>query len=100
MQTQRQSRFEVGIDLLISLLANIGAQILFYGQLATAGRSLSLAVIILTPAVPRRYLIRLLFNARLAPGARQSRWHCPPGARPSRPGAALHTLGTRRGVYS
>lgn len=75
MQTRRQSRFEVGIDLLISLLVNIGAQIVFYGQLATAGRSLALAITILTLAVPRRYLIRRLFNARLRPGTRQSRWH-------------------------
>ena len=75
MQTPRHSRFEVGIDLLISLLVNIGAQILFYGKLATASRSLALAAIILTLAVPRRYLMRRLFNARLAPGTRQSRWH-------------------------
>lgn len=75
MQTRRHSRFEVGIDLLISLMVNIGAQILFYGKLATASRSLTLAVVILTLAVPRRYLIRRLFNARLKPGTRQSRWH-------------------------
>ncbi len=74
MQTQRHSRVEGGIDLLISLLVNIGAQVLFYGKLATAGRSLALAVMILALAIPRRYLTRRLFNSRLVSGDGQSRW--------------------------
>ena len=74
MQTCRQSRLEVGADFGVSLLVNLVAQVLFYGALATAGRSLTFAALVLGLAVPRRYAIRRLFNARLAPGARQSRW--------------------------
>ena len=75
MQTRRQSRFEVGLDLCVSLLVNIGAQMLFYGALATAARSLTFAALVLGLAVPRRYATRRLFNGLLSPGTRQSRWH-------------------------
>jgi hypothetical protein len=74
MQTCRQSRLEVSADFGVSLLVNLVAQLLFYGALATAGRSLTFAALVLGLAVPRRYAIRRLFNARIAPGARQSRW--------------------------
>ena len=74
MQTCRQSRLEVGADFGVSLMVNLVAQLLFYGALATAGRSLTLAALVLGLAVPRRYAIRRLFNALVAPGARQSRW--------------------------
>ena len=74
MQTCRQSRLEVGADFGLSLLVNLVAQILFYGALATAGRSLTFAALVLGLAVPRRYAIRRLFNALVAPGARQSHW--------------------------
>ena len=74
MQTYRQSRLEVGADFGVSLLVNLVAQMLLYGTLATAGRSLTLAALVLGLAVPRRYAIRRLFNALVAPGARQSRW--------------------------
>src|SRR5499426_1852791 len=74
MQTCRQSRFEVGADFGVSLLVNLVAQGLFYGALATAGRSLTFAALVLGLAVPRRYAIRRLFNAFVAPGTRQSRW--------------------------
>ena len=74
MQTCRQSRLEVGADFGVSLLVNLVAQVLFYGTLATAGRSLTFAALVLGLAVPRRYAIRRLFNAFVAPGARQSRW--------------------------
>lgn len=74
MQTRGQSRLEVGIDFVLSVLVNIGAQILFYGALATAGRSLSVAVLVLGLAMPRRYATRRLFNAFVIPGARQPRW--------------------------
>ena len=50
-------------------------QVLFYGALATAGRSLTFAALVLGLAVPRRYVLRRLFNAAVAPGTRQSRWH-------------------------
>jgi hypothetical protein len=74
VQTCRQSRLEVGADFGVSLLVNLVAQVLFYGTLATAGRSLTFAALVLGLAVPRRYAIRRLFNALVAPGARQSRW--------------------------
>jgi len=74
MQTSRQSRLEVGADLGLSLVVNLITQGLVYGALATAGRSLTLAALVLGLAVPRRYAIRRLFNALVAPGARQSHW--------------------------
>jgi len=74
MQTCRQSRLEVGADFGVSLVVNLVAQMLFYGALATAGRSLTFAALVLGLAVPRRYAIRRLFNAIVAPGTRQSRW--------------------------
>jgi hypothetical protein len=45
MQTRRQSRFEVGADFGVSLLVNLTVQCLFYGALATAGRSLTFATL-------------------------------------------------------
>jgi hypothetical protein len=74
VQTCRQSRLEVGADFGVSLLVNLIAQSLFYGALATAGRGLTFAALVLGLAVPRRYAIRRLFNAFLVPGTRQSRW--------------------------
>lgn len=75
MQSRTQSSCEVGIDFGLSLLVNIAAQILFYGALATAGRSLSVAALVLGLALPRRYTIRRLFNALLPRDIRQPRWH-------------------------
>ena len=74
MQTRGQSRLEVGIDFALSLLINLGAQIFFYGALATAGRSLAVAATVLVLAVPRRYSLRRLFNALLPAGAGQPPW--------------------------
>ena len=74
MQTCRQSRLEVGADFGVSLFVNLVTQVLFYGALATPGRSLTFAALVLGLAVPRRYAIRRLFNAFVAPGTRQSRW--------------------------
>jgi hypothetical protein len=73
MQTCRQSRLEVGADFAVSLVVNLMTQGLFYGALATAGRSLTFAAFVLGLAVPRRYAIRRLFNAYVAPGTRQTR---------------------------
>jgi hypothetical protein len=75
MQTCRQSRLEVSADFGMSLLVNLVAQFLCYGTLATAGRSLTFAALVLGLAVPRRYATRRLFNTLVAPGERQSRWH-------------------------
>ena len=74
MQTCRQSRVEVGADFGVSLVINLVTQGFFYGALATAGRSLTLAALVLGLAVPRRYAIRRLFNALVTPGTRQTRW--------------------------
>ena len=73
MQTSRQSGLEVGADFGVSLLINLVTQLLFYGALATAGRSLAFAALVLGLAVPRRYAIRRLFNTLVTSGARQSR---------------------------
>ena len=73
MQTCRQSRLEVGADFGVSLLINLVTQFLFYGALATAGRSLTFAALVLGLAVPRRYAIRRLCNALITTGTRQSR---------------------------
>jgi hypothetical protein len=73
MQTSRHSGLEVGADFGVSLLINLVTQLLFYGPLATAGRSLTFAGLLLGLAVPRRYAIRRLFNTLLTPGTRQSR---------------------------
>jgi len=75
MQSYRQSRLEVGADFGMALVVNLVTQGLFYGALATAGRSLTFAAVVLSLAVPRRYVLRRLFNAAVAPGRRQSRWH-------------------------
>jgi len=75
MQTRMQSGLEVGIDFGLSFLMNIGAQILVYGALATAGRSLSVAALVLGLALPRRYTTRRVFNTLLPLEAEQPRWH-------------------------
>ena len=74
MQTYRQSGLEVGADFGVSLVVNLVAQLCFYGALATAGRSLTFAALVLGLAVPRRYAIRRLFTTCVAPGTRQAPW--------------------------
>ena len=74
MQTSRQSRVEIAADLGIANLVHRVTPLHVYGALATAQRSLLFAVLVLGLAVPRRYAIRRLCNARVAPGTRQSRW--------------------------
>ena len=67
MQTYHHSRLEIGADFSVSLCVNLVTQMLFYGALATAGRSLTFAALVLGLAVPRRYAIRRLFNALVTP---------------------------------
>ncbi len=74
MQPRRQTLCEVGIDFVLSLGVNIGGQLVVYGDLATAGRSFTFAMLILGLAVPRRYATRLLFNRWVPIGTQQSRW--------------------------
>jgi hypothetical protein len=73
MQTCRQTWLEVGIDTGLAVMVNIGAQLLAYGALATAARSLLFATLVFGLAIPRRYTTRRLFNARLTNGAPQTR---------------------------
>ncbi len=73
MQSSRHTWYEVGIDFVLSLGMNIGGQLLFYDTLATAKRSVTLAVLILGLAIPRRYATRHLFNAWQTPGTPQTR---------------------------
>ena len=75
MQTRTQSSLEVGIDFSLSFFVNICAQFLFYGALATAGRSLAVAALVLGLALPRRYTTRRLFNALLPLEVQQPPWH-------------------------
>jgi hypothetical protein len=74
MQTHYLTRLEVGIDVSLSLMVNIGAQLLVYGVLATAGRSLMFAALILGLAIPRRYATRRIFESCLTTGTPQQRW--------------------------
>jgi TRAP-type C4-dicarboxylate transport system permease large subunit len=73
MQTCRQSRLK-SVRTLGYLSWSTRGPGALYGALATAGRSLTFAALVLGLAVPRRYALRRLFNALVAPGARQSRW--------------------------
>ena len=72
MQTQQQSYLEVGTDFGMSIFINLVTQMLFYGALATIGRSLTFAALVLGLSLPRRYAIRRIFNAMVVPGTRQS----------------------------
>lgn len=74
MQPAWQSRLEISVDFVVSLVINLGTQYLYYGVLATASRSLLFAGLLLGLAVPRRYAIRRLFTTLVAPGSPQSRW--------------------------
>jgi hypothetical protein len=74
MQTHSLTHLEVGVDVSLSLIVNIGAQLFVYGVLATAGRSLMLATLILGLAIPRRYATRRLFESYLTSGIPQTRW--------------------------
>jgi hypothetical protein len=74
MQTYCQTRLEVGVDVSLSLLVNFGAQLLVYGALATAGRSLMFASLLLGLAIPRRYATRRMFAAYVTAGTLQTRW--------------------------
>jgi hypothetical protein len=74
MQTHCQTRLEVGIDVGFSLLVNLGAQLLVYGALATAGRSLMFVSLLLGLAIPRRYATRRMFEAYFTTGPSQTRW--------------------------
>jgi hypothetical protein len=75
MQTHRQSVLEVSIDYVFSLFVNVGGQMLVYGQHATAGRMMLLALPILLSAYPRRFATRRLFNALLPAAVQQPQWH-------------------------
>ena len=73
MQSQWHTHVEVGVDMCLSLLVNLGVQVLFYGALATASRSLPLAALVIGLAYPRRFATRRLFH-RLRPDGPQPHW--------------------------
>ena len=74
MQTSRQSGLEVGADFGVSLLVNLVTQLLFYGALATAGRSLTFAALVLGSGRAEALCHTTSVQDLVAPGARQSRW--------------------------
>ena len=73
MQSQWHTHLEVGVDLCLSVFVNLVVQTLFYGALATASRSLPLAVLVIGLAYPRRFATRRLFH-RLQPDGPQPHW--------------------------
>ncbi len=74
MQSRRHTWYEIGIDFALSLSMNIAGQLLFYGAHATAKRSVTLAILILGLAMPRRYATRHLFHSWQIPDTEQTRW--------------------------
>ena len=74
MQTRAQSTLEVLADFAFSMLMNIGGQLVFYRALATAGRVMLFAVLVLGLAFARRLATRRFFEALVPLGTRQPHW--------------------------
>jgi len=74
MQTPWQTTLEVFVDFVFSVLVNIGAQLLFYRALATAGRVTLFAALVLGLALARRFATRRFFEALVPVGTRQPHW--------------------------
>lgn len=72
MQSQRLSRWEVGLDFLFSIAINLGTQALFLRSF-TLQKGVGFTGVFLTLALLRRYLVRRSFNLLVAPGTGQSR---------------------------
>ena len=75
MQPRVQSVIEVAVDFAFSIAINIGGQLFFYHDSATAGRVNLLALLVLTLAFARRLVTRRLFEAYVPAGTRQPQWH-------------------------
>jgi len=74
MQTRAQSTLEVLADFAFSMLMNIGGQLVFYHAVATAGRVMLVAVLVLGLAFARRLATRRFFEALVPLGTRQPHW--------------------------
>jgi len=72
VQSQRLSRWEVGVDFIFSIAINLGTQAIFLRSF-TLARGLGFTAIFLTLALLRRYLVRRGFNLLVPPGTGQSR---------------------------
>lgn len=75
MQTRAQSTLEAFVDLLFSLLINVGGQLVIYGPAATAGRVTFFSSFFLSLVFLRRLATRRFFEAITPAGTRQSRSH-------------------------
>jgi hypothetical protein len=75
MQTRAQSSLEAFVDLLFSMLMNVGGQRLLYGTVATVGRITFFSSIFLAAVFLRRLGTRRVFEALTPAGTRQSRLH-------------------------
>ena len=73
MQTRAQSSLEAFVDLLFSILVNVGGQRFIYGTTATVGRITFFSSIFLTMVFLRRFGTRRFFEALTPMGTRQSR---------------------------
>ena len=72
MQSQKLSRWEVGVDFVFSIAINLGTQAIFFHSF-TLTKGVSFTAVFLTLALLRRYLVRRGFNLLVAPGTGQSR---------------------------
>lgn len=72
VQSQRLSRWEVGVDFVFSIVINLGTQAIFLRSF-TLQKGVGFTVVFLTLALLRRYLVRRGFNLLVAPDTGQSR---------------------------
>jgi hypothetical protein len=72
VQSQKLSRWEVGIDFVFSIAINLGTQAIFLHSF-TLQKGVGFTAVFLTLALLRRYLVRRGFNLLVAPGMGQSR---------------------------
>ena len=72
MQSQRLSRWEVGVDFGFSIVINLATQAIFLRSF-TLQKGVGFTVVFLTLALLRRYLVRRGFNLLVEPGTGQSR---------------------------
>ena len=74
MQTRAQSFLEVSVDHVISILINVGGQLVFYPGQATMARVTFFSGVFLPLAFGRRWCIRRLFERWIPRDHQQPRW--------------------------
>jgi hypothetical protein len=74
MQTRVQSLLEVALDHVVSILINVGGQLVFYPAQATLARVTFFSGVFLPLAFGRRWCIRRLFEGWTPRGRSQPRW--------------------------